>query len=61
MTYEAGDWVEYVAAPVFDLIIETGEIGVVTKVDGGWVYAEWWRSGLHSVPVEHVRPATSAP
>jgi len=50
-----GDRVEYVAAPVFDLIIETGEIGWVTKVEGGWVHAAWPRSGVHSVPLANVR------
>lgn len=58
MTFEPGDRVAYIAAPVFDLIISTGEVGVVTKVEDGWVYADWPRSGVHSVPVEHVRPAT---
>ena len=57
MTYRAGDRVEYVAAPVFDLIITTGEVGVVTDDDGAWVSAVWPRSGQHSVPVAHVRPA----
>jgi hypothetical protein len=56
MSYERGDLVEYIAAPVFDLIITTGEIGVVTRVDDGWVFARWPRSGEHSVPVGHVRP-----
>ncbi len=37
--YQPGDQVEYIAAPVFDLIIETGEVGVVTKVENGWVHA----------------------
>lgn len=50
-----GDRVEYIAEPVFDLIIETGEIGWVTKVEDGWVHAAWPRSGVHSVPVAHVR------
>ena len=59
-TYQSGDRVKYVAAPVFDLIIETGEIGVVTRVDGGWVYATWPRSGEHGVPVDHVEPAPPA-
>jgi hypothetical protein len=40
---------------VFDLIIDTGEIGWVTKVEGDWVYAAWPRSGVHSVPVSNVR------
>ena len=55
--YRPGDRVEYIAAPVFDLIIETGEVGVVTKVENGWVHALWPRSGEHSVPLQHVRRA----
>lgn len=54
--YKSGDLVEYIAAPVFDLIITTGEVGVVTRVEDGWVFARWPRSGVHSVPLEHVRP-----
>jgi hypothetical protein len=50
-----GDRVEYIGQPVFDGIIETGEIGWVTKVEAGWVYAAWPRSGVHSVPVGNVR------
>jgi hypothetical protein len=49
--------VEYVAAPVFDLIITTGDVGIVTRVDGEWIHAIWPGSGQHSVPVMHVRPA----
>ena len=56
VTYEPGDLVEYTAAPVFDLIITTGEVGTVTRVEDGWVFAEWPRSGEHSVPLAHVRP-----
>ena len=58
MPYQPGDRVEYIAAPVFDLIIQTGEIGTVTREVDGWVYAVWPRSGEHSVPVENVRPAS---
>ena len=57
VTYQAGDRVEYIAAPVFDLIIQSGDVGEVTQVDDGWVYATWPRSGEHSVPLEHVRSA----
>lgn len=53
--YQAGDRVEYVAAPVFDLIIVTGDVGVVAFEREGWVHAEWPRGGVHSVPREHVR------
>ena len=53
-SYRKGDRVRYIAAPVYDLIIETGEIGVVERVDGEWVFAWWPRSGLHSVPVTNV-------
>jgi hypothetical protein len=42
--YKPGDAVEYIAEPVFDLIIQTG----VTRVQDGWVYPEWPRSGEHS-------------
>ncbi len=57
MAYQEGDRVEYIAAPVFDLIIMTGEVGIVTKEEDGWVFAKWPRSGVHSVPVAHVRAA----
>jgi hypothetical protein len=50
-----GDRVQYVGAPVFDGIIDTGEIGWVTNVVDGWVHAVWPRSGVHSVPVDAVR------
>ncbi|CAN5201592.1 hypothetical protein BH11ACT1_BH11ACT1_06310 [soil metagenome] len=55
--YAAGDQVEYIAAPVFDLIIQPGDVGEVTRVVDGWVHASWPRSGEHSVPIEHVRLA----
>ena len=55
--YRLGDRVEYIAQPVFDGIIDTGEVGSVIKVEAGWVFARWPRSGVHSVPVENVRPA----
>lgn len=54
---EVGQMVEYIAEPVFDLIIQTGDIGRVTRVENGWVHAVWPRSGEHSVPVVNVRPA----
>jgi hypothetical protein len=57
--YVNGDRVRYVAAPVFDLIIDTGEVGVVERVEDGWIYAWWPRSGLHSVPEGNVEPADS--
>jgi hypothetical protein len=56
-SYVTGDRVRYLAAPVFDMIIDTGEIGIVERVDGGWVFAWWPRSGLHSVPEANVEPA----
>ena len=59
MTYQQGQRVEYIAEPVFDLIIQTGDVGVVTREVDGWVYAVWPRSGEHSVPVAHVRPYAS--
>lgn len=58
MAYLAGDRVEYIAQPVFDLIIVPGEVGTVTREADGWVFAIWPRSGEHSVPVANVRPAS---
>ena len=52
--YQPGDRVEYMAEPVFDLIVTTGEVGIVTRVEDGWVFAKWPRSGEHSVPVQSV-------
>jgi hypothetical protein len=57
--YQQGDRVEYIAEPVFDLIIGPGEVGTVTREVDGWVFAVWPRSGEHSVPIENVRPAGS--
>lgn len=56
-SYQPGDEVEYIAEPVFDLIIETGDVGIVTRVEDGWIYATWPRSGEHSVPLRNVRKA----
>src|SRR5438270_12884831 len=53
--YRPGDRVQYVGQPVFDGIIDTGEVGSVVKVDQGWVFAHWPRSGVHSVPLYNVR------
>jgi hypothetical protein len=53
--YNPGDRVEYIGAPVFDGIIWTGDVAVVVHVKGGWVFARW-RNGVHSVPLENVRP-----
>jgi hypothetical protein len=55
--YTKGDEVRYIAQPVFDGIIETGEVGTVERVEDGWVFAWWPRSGLHSVPLKNVVPA----
>jgi hypothetical protein len=55
--YKAGDLIEYTAAAVFDLLIRPGDVGRVTRVEGGWVSAVWPRSGEHSVPLEHVQEA----
>jgi hypothetical protein len=52
--YTKGDQVRYIAEPVFDGIIETGEVAIVERVEDGWVYAWWPRSGLHSVPLRNV-------
>jgi hypothetical protein len=57
VTYQTGDRVEYTAAPVFDQIITTGEVGIVTTVESEWICAIWPRSGQHSVPVANVRLA----
>jgi hypothetical protein len=54
-SFNQGDRVEYIDAPVFDGIITTGDIGWVTKVEGSWVFAMWPRSGIHSVPASSVR------
>jgi hypothetical protein len=56
VSFQPGDRVEYIAAPVVDLIIRPGDVGVVTREVDGWVYATWPRSGEHSVPAENVRP-----
>jgi hypothetical protein len=53
--YRPGDRVQYVGQPVFDGIIDTGEVGTVVKVEEGWVFARWPRSGVHSVPLYSVR------
>jgi hypothetical protein len=53
-----GDLVEYVAQPVFDLMIKPGETGIVERVEDGWVYADWPRSGVHGVPLDHVTART---
>lgn len=54
--YSIGELVEYIAEPVFDRMIQPGDIGRVTLVEDGWVRALWPRSGEHSVPLENVRP-----
>lgn len=54
---EPGDRVEYTGDPVYDGIIWTGDFGVVTQVEKGWVHARWPKSGVHSVPLDAVRPA----
>jgi hypothetical protein len=56
--YQPGDRIEYIAQPVFDCIITTGEIGIVVRIEDDWVFAEWPRSGVHSVPVSNTRPAS---
>jgi hypothetical protein len=53
--FHFGDRVEYTGEPVFDGIIDTGEVGHVLTVEDGWVKAHWPRSGIHSVPVANVR------
>lgn len=56
MAYAKGDRVRYTGAPVFDLLIETGEVGDVDRTEGEWVHAWWPRSGLHSVRIADVEP-----
>jgi hypothetical protein len=56
VTYQPGTRPEYVAAAGFDLITETGHVGVETREVDGWVYAEWPLGGEHGVPGENVRP-----
>jgi hypothetical protein len=53
--FVCGDRVEYTGAPVFDGRIATGDVGWVTKVEHGWVFASWPRGGIHSVPARDVR------
>ncbi len=50
-----GDRIEYIGRAVFDGIIDTGEVGWVIRVEAGWVFASWPRSGVHSVPVRSAR------
>ncbi|WP_229051502.1 hypothetical protein [Aeromicrobium sp. Leaf350] len=54
MTYKPGDLVRYTAAPVFDGVIDTGDIGVVTRVVDGWVHAVWPSGVKGSVPTSNV-------
>jgi hypothetical protein len=61
MSYERGERVRYTAAPVFDLIIETGDVGVVERVEGNWVHTWWPKSGLHSVPAANVEGVDPPP
>lgn len=57
--FRAGQRVEYTGGTVFDGLIETGDVGIVSRVDKGWVYAHWPRSDCeHSVPLDSVRIAT---
>lgn len=56
MSYKAGDLVRYIAAPVFDGIVETGDVGTVTRVADGWVHALWPSGEEGSVPISNVRP-----
>jgi len=58
--YRKGDRVVYTGGAVFDLLIVRGDVGVVERVEDGWVAAWWPRSGLHSVPSSSVRPVDDA-
>lgn len=49
VSHEPGDRVRYVGATLFDLIIEPGDVGIVTEVVDGWVYARWPRAGVVGV------------
>lgn len=55
-SYVAGDRIRYVAEPVFDLLVKPGDVGVVLRVEDGWVVVEWAETGAHSVPIASVRP-----
>jgi hypothetical protein len=50
-----GDRIEYIGPPVFDGIIAAGDVGWVTKVEAGWVFALWPQRGVHGVPASNVR------
>ena len=43
--HEPGDRVVYIGKSMFDMIIENGEVGVVTDTVNGWVFARWSRAG----------------
>ncbi len=49
-----GDVVEYLRSGVFDQLIVRGDRGTVTRVEDGWVFADW-ESGQLSVPIAAVR------
>src|SRR4051794_14324745 len=55
-----GDRVEYLESGVFDQMIVGGDVGIVTRVEDGWVFATWPRTDQeHSVPLDHVRLVTA--
>jgi hypothetical protein len=61
MTFRPGDQVEYIGQPVFDLIIRTGDLGRVSRIEDDWVFAEWPESGEHSVPLRNARAVPTLP
>lgn len=61
--YAAGETVRYRGGDVFDRLVRTGDVGVVERVEHGWVHVHFPR-GLYSVPVrsvERVADDSSAP
>ena len=55
-TYQPGDHVRYIGQTVLDVIIETGDVGIVTEVANGWVYAYWPRAGVVGIPTLLLQP-----
>lgn len=55
-----GDRVEYLESGVFDQMIVRGDVGIVQRVEDGWVFATWLRTDQTlSVPIDHVRLVTA--
>lgn len=56
-----GERVVYLGEPVFDLIIKTGETGIVEQVQDDSVFADWPRCGIQAVPRSSVDRAEAPP